>query len=104
MRYLLVFAIFILSVFTACQVASTQTTNQAKNTKASPSPAPEAKRISLSDAKAAFDAGSVLIVDTRPQAAYKAEHIKGSISMPAAEVQDRIGELPKDKQIIFYCS
>jgi 3-mercaptopyruvate sulfurtransferase SseA len=107
MRYLLVLGIFCLGVFAACQQASTQTMNQAKNSKASPSATAtpeEAKRISLKDAKAAFDAGKAQFVDTRPEAAYKAEHIKGSINMPAAETADRIAELSRDKQIIFYCS
>ena len=107
MRYILIFTIFILGIVTACQQASTQTTNQGKNAKASPTataPQEEAKRISLKDAKAAYDGGTALIVDTRAIEAYNSEHIKSAISMPAGEVENRIAELPKDKQIIFYCS
>jgi len=108
MRYILVLTIFTLGILMACQQAATQTTNnQAKNTNAAPPPAhaeDEAKRISLKDAKEAVDAGTAVVIDTRAGAAYKSEHIKGSISMPVDEVEKRYGELPKDKQLIFYCS
>jgi 3-mercaptopyruvate sulfurtransferase SseA len=106
MRYLLVLTIFALGVLTACQQAGTQTTgNQAKKTNTTPVKTPEeAKRITLKEAKAAYDAGTAFIVDTRDPAAYKNERIKGSVSIPAGEVENRVGELPKDKLIIFYCS
>ncbi len=111
MRYLAIFTLFILGLVTACQQASTQTTNQtanqAKNTKASPA-APhaedDAQRISLKDAKAAYDGGNALFIDTRPDSAYKGEHIKGAINIPAGETDKHIAELPKDKKLIFYCS
>lgn len=61
-------------------------------------------RISIQDAKTAFDKGTAVIVDTRAETAYKAERIKGSINMPTETVSTRFKELPKDKQIIFYCS
>ena len=64
----------------------------------------EATRILLQEAKAAYDAGNVVIVDTRDANAYKAEHIKGAINIPSAEFENRYKELPKDKQIIAYCS
>ena len=102
--YILLFTIFTLGIFTACQQASTQTINQAKNSKASPTPEPEAQRISLKDAKAAYDAGTALIIDTRAAAAYNSEHIKGAINIPAGEMEQRYSELPRDKQLIFYCS
>jgi 3-mercaptopyruvate sulfurtransferase SseA len=62
------------------------------------------KRIALADAKTAFDSGRAVIVDTRPAEAYKGEHIKGSINIPDSDMANRVGELPKDKLIITYCS
>src|SRR5262245_46605932 len=105
MRY--VFALLILSlstfVFIGCQQASSKST--ANNHSINPTPIPDdAKRIALKDAKDAYDAGSAVLVDTRPANAYNYEHVKGSLNIPAAELENRIGELPKDKQIIFYCS
>jgi len=110
MRYKSILAIMILGLVMACQQASTQTQNQApnqaKNTKAAPAPHADddAKRISLKDAKAAYDAGTAFFVDTRAAAAYNSEHIKGSINIAAEEVDKHLSELPKDKQLIFYCS
>jgi 3-mercaptopyruvate sulfurtransferase SseA len=102
-RYVLVLALLALGVVTACQHAALQTMNT--NAKASPSATPEeAKRITLADAKAAYDGGGALFVDTRPEDAYKREHIKSAINIPAGAVDQRYTELPKDKQIVFYCS
>ncbi len=64
----------------------------------------EAKRISLEDAKAAFDKGGVVIVDTRDADSYAQEHIKGALNIPLPEFEKRLSELPTDKQIITYCS
>lgn len=64
----------------------------------------EAARISLEDAKKDFDENAAVFVDTRPADAYKEEHIKGAINLPAADVEARYKELPKDKKIIAYCS
>jgi predicted sulfurtransferase len=64
----------------------------------------EAPRISLEDAKKDFDGGKVLFIDTRGADQYKAEHIKGSINIPAGEFETRYAEVPKDKKIIAYCS
>jgi predicted sulfurtransferase len=64
----------------------------------------DAPRISLEDAKKAFDEGNVLIIDTRAEVAYKTEHIKGAINIPADEFQTRYKEVPKNKKVIAYCS
>ena len=62
-------------------------------------------RISAADAKKDVDAGIAVIVDSRGDAAFLAEHIKGSISVPsAAMVKERLSEIPKGKKIIVYCS
>lgn len=61
-------------------------------------------RISLEEAKKAFDEGNVLIIDTRAEVAYKAEHIKGAINIPAEAIRTRYKEVPKDKKVIAYCS
>lgn len=45
----------------------------------------------------------VVVVDVRPQEEYTAGHIPGAISLPVAELTDRIGELPLDVEIVAYC-
>ena len=67
-------------------------------------PAAEAPRISVADAKKAVDSGKAILVDVRSALQYQQEHLKGAISLPGYEVQARLAELPKDKQIITYCA
>jgi 3-mercaptopyruvate sulfurtransferase SseA len=94
------------------QAASkTSTVNTATTTAAKPSPsvvaqapAEEARRVTVEELKKMLDSGKAVVYDTRAKAAYDAEHIKGSLSMPSNEVADRAGELPKDKTIVFYCT
>lgn len=63
-----------------------------------------APRISVADAKKALGAGKAVLVDVRSAVAYQQEHAKGAISLPGFEIQARMKELPKDKQIITYCT
>lgn len=42
--------------------------------------------------------------DVRDIGEYKAGHIKGAKSIPLTELESRISEFPKDKDIILYCS
>lgn len=67
-------------------------------------PATEAPRISVADAKKAIDAGKAVLVDVRSAVSYQQEHAKGAISLPTHEIAARLSELPKDKQIITYCT
>jgi 3-mercaptopyruvate sulfurtransferase SseA len=67
-------------------------------------PSAEAPRINVADAKKALDAGKAILVDVRGAVSYDQEHAKGAISLPLNELANRMGELPKDKQIITYCT
>lgn len=60
--------------------------------------------MTVDELKKMLDAGQAVVYDTRAKTAYDQEHIKGALSMPAGEVADRMGELPKDKTIVFYCT
>jgi len=48
-------------------------------------------------------AGEVVVVDVRPRAEYDAGHIAGAISIPHDEVERRLGELPRNKEVVAYC-
>ncbi|SRR5258706_7918020 len=61
-------------------------------------------RISVQDAKKEVDAGTAVIVDARGDAAYKAEHIAGSLNIALGNPDTQFSTLPKDKKIIVYCS
>jgi len=47
--------------------------------------------------------GSATIIDVRPRDEFEAGHIPGAVSMPVDEVQRRIRELPKSREVIAYC-
>jgi rhodanese-related sulfurtransferase/DNA-binding transcriptional ArsR family regulator len=47
--------------------------------------------------------GEVVLVDVRPFEEYRAGHIPGARSMPMAELEQRLTELPRDRQIVAYC-
>lgn len=78
------------------------TTPSAEN--ASPIPYPEIARVTLVDAKAAYDQKQALFVDVRDAQSYATEHISGAVNIPLAEIDTRLAELPKDRWIIFYCT
>ncbi len=65
---------------------------------------PEIPRVSLAEAKAAFDQGSALFMDVRSAEAYQGSHISGAINIPAGELDARLGELDKAQWIITYCT
>ena len=63
-----------------------------------------ARRVTAAELQKMVEEGRVAIYDTRAKAAYDAEHIKGSLSMPSNEVAGRAAELPRDKTLVFYCT
>jgi rhodanese-related sulfurtransferase/DNA-binding transcriptional ArsR family regulator len=50
-----------------------------------------------------LDAGDVTLLDVRPADEFAAGHIPGALSVPVAELADRLRELPKRKEIVAYC-
>lgn len=63
-----------------------------------------AERIELADAKAAFDKGEAVFIDTRDAAYFAKESIKGSINITVASLDKELNKIPKGKKIIAYCS
>lgn len=113
MRYVLIITLLATFAFTGCSSSAPQPTNaQATNATKVNKPAPadphkdedNIKRISVNEAKAAVDAGTAVIVDVRSADSWKNERIKGSISTPPETFDKDAEALPKDKQLIFYCS
>jgi rhodanese-related sulfurtransferase/DNA-binding transcriptional ArsR family regulator len=52
---------------------------------------------------ARVSSGDCILLDVRPLAEYAAAHVAGAISMPLAELERRLSELPRDRQIVAYC-
>lgn len=48
-------------------------------------------------------AGDVIVIDVRPGDEYASAHLPFARSMPLAELQQRIDELPPEKPVIAYC-
>jgi rhodanese-related sulfurtransferase/DNA-binding transcriptional ArsR family regulator len=47
--------------------------------------------------------GDVIVIDVRPQAEYDQAHLPFARSMPVDELEKRLSELPKRRQIVAYC-
>jgi rhodanese-related sulfurtransferase/DNA-binding MarR family transcriptional regulator len=47
--------------------------------------------------------GDVVLVDVRPSEEYEAGHIDGAKSIPIDELEQRLAELPADREIVAYC-
>lgn len=47
--------------------------------------------------------GEVIVIDVRPLAEYEAAHLPFARSLPLAEIEQRLSELPRDKDIVAYC-
>lgn len=63
-----------------------------------------AERIPITDLKKKLDAKkNFVLVDVREPAEIKeGGAIPGAIHMPMAQIEKRIGELPKNAEIVFY--
>ena len=115
MRYILLIVFAVVSI---AAIACARATQLASNTVASvpdsttstplpeltPTPPDDAPRITLEDAKKAYDEGKAYIIDARAESAYKAEHIKGAVNITPSTLDAHLKELPRDKTIIVYCS
>src|SRR3989338_1958966 len=47
--------------------------------------------------------GEVVVIDVRPSNEFEAGHLPFALSMPLAELKERLAQLPKDRIIVAYC-
>src|SRR3954452_23364783 len=47
--------------------------------------------------------GDVVLVDVRPAEEFAAGHIEGARSIPIEELEERLAELPADREVVAYC-
>ena len=47
--------------------------------------------------------GDVVLVDVRPEQEFAAGHIDGARSIPLDELEQRLAELPADREVVAYC-
>lgn len=48
-------------------------------------------------------AGLVTVIDVRPAEEFAAGHLPNAVSIPLKELKGRLGELPKDHEVVAYC-
>jgi hypothetical protein len=68
---------------------------------------PDTPRITVAEVLAMLEKHApVLIVDSRSPGSWESsdKQIKGSVRIPIDEIEARMNDLPKDKEIIIYCS
>lgn len=93
------------------QAATTTTTNppsvvrrQQPMADTSSIPTEAAPRITIDQLRERMNRGEVVVVDVRSPEAYREQHIAGAINMPSDQIAARVGELPKEKMIVTYCT
>jgi ArsR family transcriptional regulator len=50
-----------------------------------------------------MERGLVTVLDVRPEDEYAAGHVPGALNISLAELEDRLGELHNDHEIVAYC-
>ena len=73
-------------------------------TAAAGAPDPDVPRMEVAQAKRLAASGQALLIDVRGDQYYNQLHIDGAISLPYDQVEQRLGQLPKDKWLILYCT
>ncbi len=67
-------------------------------------PYPQVKRVSLVDAKAAYDLGHAIFIDTRGEPYYSQGHIPGALSITDREILSQLERFSPNDWLITYCT
>jgi rhodanese-related sulfurtransferase len=59
--------------------------------------------ISVDELREALRGERVILLDVRPHAEYRSGHLPQARSIPVAELETRLEELPRDQEIVAYC-
>lgn len=60
-------------------------------------------RTTAPDLARRLEAGTAAAVDVRSRAEWEAGHIPGAVNIPAGEIAERIGELPRERPVVVHC-
>ncbi|MEP6717937.1 MAG: rhodanese-like domain-containing protein [bacterium] len=69
-----------------------------------PAPNDGVRRVTTTELQDLLAKHEAFVVDVRNEASYNAGHIRSAKLIPEADIPNRLGELPKDKLIVTYCS
>ena len=67
-------------------------------------PYPDVPRIDVEESQAKQEQGQAILIDVRSTESFEKSHAAGAISIPEEEIGARMDELPRDKEIILYCT
>lgn len=59
--------------------------------------------VSREDLVARVRSGEVTVLDVRPAEEFRAGHIPGAVSVPLDQLEQRLAELPRDREVVAYC-
>jgi rhodanese-related sulfurtransferase len=59
--------------------------------------------VDIDELRHLVDDGQVTLLDVRPELEYRQGHIVGAQSIPVAELERRLAELPRDREVVAYC-
>lgn len=62
------------------------------------------KRISAEDLRDRVNSGKAVVIDVRDANSYATSHIKGALHIPMSSVQANLDRLPKEKDVVAYCT
>jgi rhodanese-related sulfurtransferase len=60
------------------------------------------EQVGIAELRTRLAEGSVVLLDVRPRAEYRAGHLPGAVSMPIDELPDALDALP-DGEVVAYC-
>src|SRR5919204_500870 len=61
------------------------------------------EQVSAEELEQRLARGDVVLLDVRPEAEFRAGHIAGARSAPVDELDARVEELPKRREVVAYC-
>src|SRR5919108_2904308 len=59
--------------------------------------------VDLAELRRLLQDGTVTLLDVRPAHEYQQGHIPSARSIPVAELERRLGELPREREVVAYC-
>jgi rhodanese-related sulfurtransferase len=63
----------------------------------------ELEQVSHEDLMERARRGEVIVLDVRPEVEYHSGHIADAVSIPSDQLESRLQDLPKDREIVAYC-
>jgi len=59
--------------------------------------------VELSEIRKKVNRGEILLLDVRPVEEFLAGHFPGAVSLPLADLREKVRTIPRDAQVVAYC-